>query len=154
MIGYSGARRLNSEAYTSTITRAVENALGVAYMRPATQQEDFRGIDHWVVGNIYDLDLDFDPTADQHSVQYKVQHSRSFRTWTVQQGMWGYPVDFYAFAHVATRRIYIIDGPTLKMMDRTLYNGPNTNQPFYYGQLDDLVDHGAFIVSFNGEVLA
>jgi len=154
MISYDRDRRRNSDAYNSTITRCVENALGVAYLRESNTQEDFRGIDHWFVGNIYDLDLDFDPTADQHSVQYKVQHTRSFHTWTVQTNQWPYPVNFYAFAHVGTRRVYIVDGDTLKsMVPVSLYNGPNSNQPFFYGQLSDLVDAGAIVCDFNGEVV-
>ena len=140
MIPYNPTRRANSDAYNSTITRAVEIGLGLTYCRESNTSEDFRGVDHFFTGRT--------------TFQYKVQHSPTFRTWTVQVGMWPYDVDYYAFCHVRTRRVYIIEGSVLKTLPRSLYNGPASNQPFYFGDLDELETAGAVIVGFDGTLIS
>lgn len=74
------------------------------------------------------------------TVQFKVQHSRTFYTWTVQLSCWHMTPDFYAFYHEVTGHLFVIAGYRLKQMSRSLYDGPNSNQPFYYGPLTDLIE--------------
>lgn len=144
MISYDRNRRSRSDRYHDNIVATVEQAMGVRSIRQSTLQEDLRGIDHWFTGEMWDA-----PDTDA-TFQFKCQFSTDFETWTVQRNQWQYDTNFYAFAHIPTRKVYIIDGETLKSLPRSLYDGPKTNQPFYYGQLQDLVWHGAVVADLVG----
>lgn len=146
MISYDRNRRNISDQYHANIVATVQQAMGVRSIRQSELEEDLRGIDHWFTAEMWDL-----PEGDC-SFQFKCQFSKDFETWTVQCNQWKYDTNFYAFAHIPTRKVYIIDGETLKSLPRNLYDGPNTNQPFFYGQLQNLVYNGAVVADLVGVV--
>jgi len=139
MIPYCPSRARNSARYHARMIHAVECQTGMCHTREANRREDYRAIDHWFNTHI--------------TAQFKVQTSPAYETWTVQCGMWHYAVDWYVFAHPRTQRIYIIPGHALHGLERLRYDGPKTNQPFYYGPLSDIADHPEGIVTDMNGVL-
>lgn len=125
MISYNRRRDLEASTYHGVVHNRLRQ-LGWTFVRQATITEDYANHDYyWRL-----------PNGCVVSVQYKVQGLKStWRSWNVQVGQWNMPVDYYVFHHVHTDTTVLIEAPLLKVQPKYLYDGHNTNQPFYYNHL-------------------
>jgi len=148
MIPYSRARDTRASRYHGRMHTAIRtmSAGSMTHLREGTFNEDYsNGQDHF-----------FHMEGVDHpvSVQYKVQLSPTYYTWTVQVSCWHMEPNYYAFYHAVHNHIFFISREGLHNLHRNLYDGPNSNQPFFYGDLMDIVrgggvgydlDNGTFI---------
>lgn len=143
MIPFSNRRdqiaRRSHETMHNGITRLTAGRMWLA--REGTFSEDYH--------NASDYFFHCEGIDQLVAVQYKVQHSTTFYTWTVQLSCWDMNPHFYAFYHEDKNHLFLIAGHHLKEMPRNLYDGYNSNQPFYYGDLMDIVRHGGWGIDLN-----
>jgi len=147
MIPYSSNRARRARQHHNIMHQGIHFMTDgiMSLNREGTFSEDYHNAtDYW---------FDVEGCDEPVSVQYKVQHSTEWETWTVQVSCWHMTPDWYAFYHVHTDRMFMIRGEDLKQMSRSLYNGNGSNQPFYYGQLDDIVRNGGLGIDFSGNTI-
>jgi len=136
VISYSRDRDNRASQYHQRMHLGIRtmSAGSMTHLREGTFNEDYsNGQDHF---------FRMDGVDHPVSVQYKVQMSPTFYTWTVQVSCWHMEPNFYAFYHARQNHLFLISREALHELPRSLYDGPNSNQPFFYGNLMDIVRGG------------